>query len=383
MRSGSLGAALALCLALVAASRIDAHKGITSRYTYNDDVYPILRDKCGRCHTDGGPAPMSLLKYDIESGGAVAWAESIREVLVADAMPPWYADPTGPAVKANHALTPRELDIVVTWATGGTPRGDANKKLVPPAPRPGWSLGSPDLELPMDKPFALAADAAEATAEFVMPTGLTVARWVRAADLLPGTPAMVRQATIATDTGDVLAVWQPGDDVIAAPGGTAFRLNPGATLRLRMHYKKPWQEEQQSRTDRSIVGLYFTDEPLSGKSIEALAIDGGAGTGPATRAFTGTLTAGGRVLALRLSLDQAYATIDVVAHASSGRRVPLLKLRGARPEWPRRYWLVDPVELPAGTTIETTAVPGDPDAGPLLAQTAKPAFGVALDYIRP
>src|SRR6476469_915824 len=115
----TLSATLALAFAIIATTTIDAHKGITSKYTYNDDVYPILRDKCGRCHAEGGAAPMSLLKFDIDSGGAAAWAESIRENLVSEAMPPWYADPIGPAVKNNRTLTARELDIIVTWATGG------------------------------------------------------------------------------------------------------------------------------------------------------------------------------------------------------------------------------------------------------------------------
>ena len=65
-------------------------------------------------------------------------------------MPPWYVDPIGPAVKNNHTLTPRELDIIVTWATGGTPQGDMNKK---PAPAPlhvDWTLGKPDLAIQME-----------------------------------------------------------------------------------------------------------------------------------------------------------------------------------------------------------------------------------------
>ena len=373
-------------LALLAGSGIDAHKGTTSKYTYNDDVYPIFRDKCGRCHADGGPAPMSLLKYEIESSGAVAWAESIREMVVGEAMPPWYADPIGPAVKTtrNHSLTPREIDIIVTWATGGTPRGDLNHKPVLPAPHSGWSLGTPDLEMAMEQPFAPGADATEATADFTLPTRLPQATWVRAADLLPGTAAMVRRAIISTESGHVLAVWQPGDDVVAAPQGAAFKLEAGAHLRLRISYKKPWQDEQQAWSDRSTVGLYFTDEPLSGKSIEAFSIEagepGGAPGGTARRAFSGTLPSGGRVLALRPSLDQPYATVEVTAVAASGRRVPLLTLRGARPEWPRRYWLVDPVDLPRGTTIEVNGTPGDPDSGPLLAREKTP-LGLAIDFV--
>ena len=93
---------------------VHAHKAVTSKYTYTEEVFPILRDKCGRCHAEGGAAPMSLLSYKDGSGGAVAWAESIREMLVSQAMPPWYADPAGPAVKNNHSLTPRELDVLVT-----------------------------------------------------------------------------------------------------------------------------------------------------------------------------------------------------------------------------------------------------------------------------
>ena len=61
-------------------------------------------------------------------------------MLLAGAMPPYYADATGPAVRNPHSLTPRELDKVITWATGGTPHGDLNIKLPAVAPRQGWPL---------------------------------------------------------------------------------------------------------------------------------------------------------------------------------------------------------------------------------------------------
>ena len=85
----------------------EAHKVITSPYNYNDHVFPILRDRCGRCHFPDGPAPMSLLTYK----DALPWAESMREQLVGERMPTWFADPWGPGVKGGHSLTPRELDM--------------------------------------------------------------------------------------------------------------------------------------------------------------------------------------------------------------------------------------------------------------------------------
>src|SRR5436190_4527715 len=231
---------------VAAAGTIDAHKAVTSKYTYNEDVFPILREKCGRCHVDGGPAPMSLLTYNENggSGGAVAWAESMREMLTAEAMPPWYADPSGPAVKNNHSLTPRELDVLITWASGGTPQGNLQKKPAAPPAQFTWGLGKPDLELKLPAPQTLPAGEMEKDADVVVPTNFTDAKWVKAVDLLPGTPSMVRRATIAIDNGPVLAVWEPASDAIAAPGGTAFKIPAGAQLRVRLHYKKPWQEEQ-------------------------------------------------------------------------------------------------------------------------------------------
>ena len=32
----------------------EAHKAITSKYTYNDDVFPIFRERCASCHVPGG-----------------------------------------------------------------------------------------------------------------------------------------------------------------------------------------------------------------------------------------------------------------------------------------------------------------------------------------
>jgi hypothetical protein len=370
----------AIGIAVLAATTIDAHKGITSKFTYNDDVYPVLKEKCGQCHTEGGPAPMSLLKYDIETGGAAAWAESIRENLVSEAMPPWYADPMGPAVRNNHTLTARELDMIVTWATGGTPQGDLNKK---PAQTPlhvDWTLGKPDLALQMESPVTLGPSVMQNTADVTIATNLTETKWVKAVDLLPGIPSMVRRATIALENGAVLAVWEPGDEATPAPGGSAFRIPAGAKLRLQIYYKKNWQDEQQTRSDKSTVGLYFTDEPLSGKDIQSFAVDAPGEADSTERTFSGALPSGGRVLAVRPQVDQPYTAVNIEAVAASGRRVPLLKLRGVRPEWPRRYWLAEPLELPAGTKIEIKVTPGNPDSGPLIAAVKSP-LQIALDFV--
>ena len=378
------GSVTAVTLGLVltsTATRVDAHKAKTSPFSYNVDIFPLLRDNCGRCHVDGGPAPMSLLTYD-QDGGAIAWAESIREMLLAGAMPPWYADPTGPAVRNNHNLNPRDLDKIITWATGGTPHGDLAIKLPVVTYRQDWAAGKPDLELPMPQPYTVGPNVMQASNEVTIPTNFTEAKWVKAVDVMPGVASMVRRAYVSVEGGPVLAVWEPGDDGVDPPSGAAFKLAAGATLRLKVDYKKSWQDEQKSLVDTSIIGLYFTEEPLSGKAIASVSIDGPKG-GPDAAvplSFSGTLKNGGRIGGLRPMLDSPYASVEVTAVAASGRTVSLLKLRNARPEWPRRYWLVDPIELPANTKIDVTLEPGDPDIGP-LGKAESFALQIGLDVV--
>jgi hypothetical protein len=372
--------AVASALGLVAlfAPLTEAHKAITSPYNFNDHVFPILRDRCGRCHFEGGPTPMSLMTYN----DALPWAESMREQLVGERMPAWYVDPTGPLVKGGHTISSRELDVIVTWATGGTPQGDLGKK--PPAvPAPqAWRSGKPDLVVPMAEEYTVPANTTEETKSFTIPTALTEIKWVKAVDLLPGAPSMVREATVRIENGPVLAAWVPGHDAIAAPSGAAFKLPAGAKLNLTIRYRKHYLDEQNAVKDRSSIGLYFTDEPVSGKSIESFAIDGKVGDEGTTDAqtFSGNLATAARVLAFRPLVDQTYSTIDVHAVLANGRKVPLLLLHAQRPEWPRRYWISEPIELPKGAKIEAVAIPApvNPDDIP---SPRRDKLQIAVDYL--
>jgi len=80
---------------VITAKHTDAHKPVTSKYNYYRDILPLLRDHCAVCHVEGGPAPMSLVKYK----DAVPWAESIRDVILFPLMKPQDAD-------AKHAAEP-------------------------------------------------------------------------------------------------------------------------------------------------------------------------------------------------------------------------------------------------------------------------------------
>lgn len=238
-------AAVLLAALVWTASPGEAHKAITSKYQFNEHVFPVVRDRCGRCHVDGGVAPMSLMTYD----DAAPWAESIRIELLNEETPPWHP----------LQLNARELDLLLVWATGGAPRGKT-EHTPPPVPLVNaWGAGAPDLAVPMREPFVLAGAVNEATHDVTLPLAGAAGKTLTAVDLLPGTPAMVRSATLllktATGTRE-LAQWLPGQNT-ALPLATPVVLADGASMVARIVYKRTWKYEGQDLKDLSTIGLYY------------------------------------------------------------------------------------------------------------------------------
>jgi hypothetical protein len=253
MRTGTrmlLGAFVTWGVVLSQTAPGEAHKSVTSKYFYNEDVFPVFREHCGRCHVDGGVAPMSLMTYD----DAFPWAESLRIELLADAIPAWHP----------LKLTARELDLVLVWATGGAPRGKAESAPAAVTLDTSWPSGAPDFDATMPAPFTLDGAATEATHEVEFALTAAAGKTVRAVDLKPGTPAIVRSATLLLKSAGAapraLAEWVPGQPAaVSLPA--PVRIPAGATLVTRILYKRTWKYEGQPLSDASAIGLYYADAP--------------------------------------------------------------------------------------------------------------------------
>lgn len=350
-----------VCIGLaIAGTRGEAHKPITSPYTYNEHVFPILKERCGTCHVEGGIAPMSLMTH----ADAVPWGESIRGEMMAGHMPPWPADMPHDGFKNGTPLTARELNVLLTWATGGTPPGEPDK--APPAVTlaSSWSLGKPDLELPLE-PVTLAAGVQEQTRSFTVATNITERRWVRAIDLLPGAPAMVRSAEIVlrgdappSPAGGVaterrLALWLPGESPTPVDAGAGFEVPANAQLVVTVRYKKTWQYERKELMDQSRIGVYFTDaaaKPVGAYSLQLSApIDPATGA-PIVTGIVKTLEHDLRALAIYPEALPRNARVTVEAILPDGSQQMLISARSL-PDWSRRYWFRNPIALPRGTRL--------------------------------
>ena len=365
MVTGRARILLGCLLAIVVIARGEAHKTtIISKYTYNDDVFPILRERCGRCHVAGGVAPMSLLTYK----DAFPWAESIRGELIAGHMPPWNADDGVGRFRNRPAMAAREIDTVLTWATDGTPVGSPLHEPPPSAVSREWPMGAPGLVLPLPAAYEMPADTSDEVREFTLGTSFPESRLVRAVDLLPGTPAIVRNATVAlkAQPETILAVWLPGEDPVPTAMGTAFALPAGAELLVRIHYKKSYTYEGQAMTDRSSVGLYFATGPATPLRTWVV---GPAGARSERVTFDRSVDEDLEALAIHAdpSLTNARFEVDVVA--ADGKRTPVIRF-AARPDWTRRYWFEPPLALARGSRVEVVAAINGADG--LVLPTAVP-----------
>jgi hypothetical protein len=367
-------------------TRTDAHKPITSPFTFSDDVLPIVKERCAECHSPGGIAPMSLLTH----ADTIPWAESIRVELMAGHMPPWRVESAATRFRNLAPFTARELNVLLTWASGGTPQGAPDPETVSTS-RAEWTLGTPDLTIPL-RPVTIGGDVQARAEEFHVTIPV---RSLRAVDLLPGTPSVVRRATISVrprygaaqpagiSPERLVGLWLPGDHAVALDPGMGFQVPELAELIVRIDYRKTWQYERESLSDQSTIGLYFADAAAT--DVQVLrALAPVTADSPAT--FATTINEDVRAIALYADPELSGAQVRVVAARPDGSTEELIAFR-PRAEWTRRYFFREPITLPKGTRVQVRAAfDGDallPPAAPRpMAPPGPRSLSLALNVVR-
>jgi peroxiredoxin/mono/diheme cytochrome c family protein len=237
---------------------------VEGQVTYAKQVSRIVQKHCQECHRPGEIGPFSLLSYDDAKG----WADTIREVVQEDRMPPWHPDPRFGKFSNDRRLSREEADTLLAWTEQGCPKGD--DKDLPPARSfvEGWKIGKPDAVLTMNEEFKVPAAGVLPYKTFVVDPGFKQDRWIQAAEARPGNRAVVHHVLvyILEDGKEIydkdgraatLAGWAPGDMPTLYAKGMAKRVPAGAKLLFEVHYTPNGKEQ----TDRSSIGVIFATQP--------------------------------------------------------------------------------------------------------------------------
>lgn len=231
--------------------------------TYSNQIARILNQRCVQCHREGQIGPMPLTSYDEVLG----WGEMMREVVNANRMPPWHANPEHGSFSNDASLTQPEKDLISAWVENGSPEGDPADMPPPAEFAEGWGIPTPDLVLPMaDKPYTVQAEGTVEYQYFTVDPGFKEDKWIRGFEARPGNYSVVHHiicfiqpAGAEGREGRMLEGAQigyaPGMQPRVYPPGYAMKIKAGSKIVFQMHYTAVGTEQP----DLSSLGLIFAD----------------------------------------------------------------------------------------------------------------------------
>ncbi len=350
------------------------------------DVRPVLEARCVACHQPGGVAPMPLTNYR----EVRPWASAIKEAVVARTMPPWHAAKgSAHAFRNDRSLTQAEVDAVVKWVDAGSPEGGAVAVDVRPAADNRWQLGKPDVVIQV--PGLKVPKSGVQPYNFLIST-LHIERdtWVRAAEfhidqtqVVHHMNAFVREpgssyladfphdqifVPSVTERGkkrageavfarrQLLLGYEPGYVPMPWLEGGAKLIKAGSDIVFEMHFNPNGKEA----VDHSELGLYFAPEPplrrvLAIDTLRDLDLVIPPQDPNCVSKASMTLGSPAKLLSIQPHMHVRGKGMEVRATYPDGRREVLLSVPKYDFNWQTTYVLKEPVDLPKGTVLDSTA----------------------------
>lgn len=245
--------------------------------TFTNDIAPILKDNCVRCHNPEGIAPWAMEDYKTIRG----WSSMMKQVLLSKRMPPWKADPKiGSFVNSFH-LADSNAAKIVRWIDNGMEYGAGSDPLASlKTVESEWKYGQPDTIISLDAETIPATGLLPYRYQEI-PLNFKQDRWLQGVEIKPGAKKALHHLVLTNTernkkseiTSREQRPWT--DNFIALSGGdtrvtfyregSAVLLPKNMTLTAQLHYTTTGKEE----TDQTVIGLYFAKEPPT-KQILAL-----------------------------------------------------------------------------------------------------------------
>lgn len=330
--------------------------------TYEEDVAPILRDRCAGCHRDEGVAPWSMNGHLMIQG----WSAMIKETLLTRRMPPGQVDYNDAAAfeDVNH-ISDREMQVVMQWINDGAKKlpaeGDPLADL--PAPESGWALGEPDvvIELPEQEiPATGVLDYSFVPVEL----SLEEDKWVSAFEFDVDNKVALHHVIIYTQderqqrqnasrggSRTNFGGYAPGREHIELGDDAGILLSEDMRLMIQLHYTTMGR----ATADRTRLGLYFRESPPQRELVRTAIMNGDFEIPPGVREFpveaSVTVSEDSYLHSFAPHMHYRGKRVAFTARYPDGREENLLSIPNFQHNWQMVYRLKEPKFLPAGTEI--------------------------------
>lgn len=320
---------------------------------YGTVIAPLLQAKCVTCHSPDNIAPFAMTSYDVVKN----YAALIKSQVMAKKMPPWHADPIHGNFRNDVSLTEEERATLIDWIDAGTPPPAAGDPLtvLPPEP-PEWpvELGPPD-EIVTIPAQSIPATGTVAYRYIYANAANPTQRWVKAAIVKPSNRRVVHHYLVwQGHVGfgiDGMAGYAPGRTESAYPDGTGVSFPANCPLTFNLHYTATGTAE----TDQPKLGLWYHATPPARALLSAY---------PFNAFFTIPAQARDHQVTASQTFNQAATIFSFnphMHHRGSRMKFELVLPNGSRsivasiPKydfmWQTIYYLAQPLEIPAGSTI--------------------------------
>jgi mono/diheme cytochrome c family protein len=245
-----------------------------AQVNWANDIAPILYKNCASCHRDGGLGGFSLVGYS----AAYTNRYQIAEAVTSKQMPPWKADPTYRHYTGENVLTESQITLINQWVDANAPAGNLTQAPPEPVFIDGSNVGVPDAMV-LTPSYTMTSTQDEYRC-FVVPSGITQDRFLRALEVLPGNHMAVHHVLVYEDaTGQAAALdaqtpepgyisfggpgvqganlvgaWVPGARVDLLPPFMGVKLRANADLVIQVHFPGA----ATGLTDQSVLNMFFT-----------------------------------------------------------------------------------------------------------------------------
>lgn len=364
----------------------DAKDIAKSPISYVHEIAPILQKSCVPCHSPGNIGPFAMANYEKVKG----WSSTIREVLLAQRMPPWHADPHYGDFENERRLSAEQAHTLVQWIQQGSPRGDGEDPLASDSTPSGddWPLGEPDRIVKFSKAEELPDNGVFEYRYIYARSPFPSNVWLRAAVVKAGNRKAVhhvlvtvltpqelqarksgRGGTTGTGIDGFFAAYVPGYDSVPFPEGTGKYLPANGVIVFQMHYTATGKPE----TDLTEMGLYLsTEKPRTELKTRSafnvqFKIPPGESNHESTAEYRFAKESMLYELMPHMHLRGSWFKFEVVY--PDGQNEVLLSVPNYDFKWQHLYRLKEPKRLPAGTRLicrgghdNSTQNPDNPDA---------------------
>jgi peroxiredoxin len=330
--------------------------------SYENEVAPILVERCVSCHRNNGMAPWAMDSHLMVQG----WSAMIKETLLTRRMPPGQIDyEYAERFEDVHHISHDEIATLVRWIETGAIKASDEGDPLESIEVSGsvWELGEPDLiiEFPEHK---IPATGILAYTFVPLDIGLSEDKWVSAYAFDVGDKAALHHVIVYTQDARQrrqnasgggsrtnFGGYAPGREHVVLADNTGIRLRKDMRFMIQFHYTTVGRET----VDRSRLGLYFRETSPERELTRTAIMNGDFVIPPGAREFPVTASTvfprDTWLYSFAPHMHYRGKHIRFAAVYPDGRRESLLSIPNFQHNWQMVYRLKEPILLPAGTEI--------------------------------